>query len=88
MKRKLIFSALCFVATGCITFASYKTFCQNKNVVEVMLVENIEALTQDESGYKGNYTKSSGYCPAPCRYKKWVSCKSGEKEECYPSDCC
>lgn|GEM_PF-1946302 len=88
MKRKIVFSVLSLVTVGVVTFASYKTFYQNKNVVDLMLGENIEALTYGEGGGSGFYQRSSGSCPSPCGYKKWVSCKSGGHEECYASDCC
>ena len=45
-----------------------------------------EALANGEIG-TGGYTKSTGNCSGPVYYKKWVSCKSGGTEECYPSDC-
>ena len=86
MKRKFVFSVLTLVTAGIVAFTGYKTFSQNKTDVELMLGENIEALTLGESG--GNYTKSTGPCPSPCSYKKWVSCKTGGSDECYPSDCC
>ncbi|HEY9542146.1 MULTISPECIES: hypothetical protein [Bacteroidales] len=53
MKGKFIFSALCLVAAGIVTYASYKTLEGKTAVADLMLDENVEALTDGE-GY-GNY---------------------------------
>jgi hypothetical protein len=87
MKKKFVFAALSLVTAGIVTFTSYKTLYQDENIVESILGENVEALTRGESG-RGFYQRSSGKCGLPCEYKTWVSCRSGGKYECQPSDCC
>ena len=87
MKKSFMFPMLTLAMIGSVTFAGYKSLDQNLAVVELMLGENIEALTYGENGY-GGYTRSTGACPSPCEYKKWVSCRSGGVEDCFPSDCC
>ena len=51
-----------------------------------LLLANVEALTLPE--IEGLYIVYTGVCPRPCEYKKWITCKVGGNEECYPSDCC
>ena len=66
--------------------AGYNVYSSQEEVkLSEMALENIEALARDES--LGGYTRSSGQCPDPIRYKTWVSCQRGGSEECYPSDC-
>ena len=52
---------------------------------DVLMLENVEALSGRE--IKGPYVRSTGRCSSPKEYKRWVSCKSNGKEDCYPSDC-
>ncbi len=64
------------------TYSSYK----NKQVESSLLLENIEAFTQGESSI--GWEISSGPCPHPIQYKKWITCKrGGEETDCMPSDC-
>ena len=65
--------------------AGYGVYASQQKVeMSDLAMANVEALASGESG---GYTKSSGQCPDPVWYKRWVSCKSGGSEECSPSDC-
>ena len=77
---KLVFASAFALVAGYSVYAS-----QKKVEMSDLTMANVEALAQNESGEK--YTKSTGQCPDPISYKRWVSCKRGGKEECYPSDC-
>lgn len=78
--------AVALIATA--AFGGVKTYGAYAGASEsdTLLAENVEALSGD--GEYGAYTKSTGKCSSPCSHKKWVSCKSGGTQECYPSDCC
>lgn len=86
MKKILFFVALfagvCVVAIGVYGW----NFYSNSTKSSLLFLENVEALSCGES--VGGYTRSSGECSRPCEYKAWGSCKSGDPDECYPSDCC
>lgn len=86
MKKKIIISTFAIAAMALTVFTGYKTFGPKKSMSDLLLDENIEALTQGEIG--GSYNREIFPCSEPCKYKHSVSCESGGKEECYPSDCC
>ena len=78
---KLVFASAFALVAGYSVYAS-----RQKVEMSDLAMANVEALAQSES--KLGYTKSTGQCPDPVWYKKWVSCSQGGSEsECYPSDC-
>ena len=86
MKRKFLFSLTALATVALASFTAYKSFTPQLSEADILLNENIEALTRGELG--GLYKRSSGRCSIPCEYKNWVSCKTGGNSDCYPSDCC
>lgn len=80
MKKTKIFFALSLL-TG-ISFL----YSPQQELVDDLVLENIEALSQNDQS-SGFYEKYTGNCSGNVYYKKWVSCKSGGKEACSPSDC-
>ena len=86
MRKKTIMSAFAIAIVAMTAFAGYKTMSHQSTAADLMLDENVEALTEGET--VGSYVRSTSVCPSRCSYKKSVSCKSGGREECYPSDCC
>jgi hypothetical protein len=85
-KFKLALASVCVVAAG---FGGMKAYnAANQSEADLLLSENVEALSSSESPAKGIYLISTGPCHRPCSYKKWVRCTVGGHEECQPSDCC
>lgn len=86
MKKILFFVALfagiCMIAIGAYGWNVYSNSAKGS----LLFMENVEVLFRGES--VDGYTKSFGECSRPCEYKAWGSCKSGDPDECYPSDCC
>lgn len=91
MKKKILLSVFTLAVVAVTTFTSYKTFGAKATVAELMLDENIEALTQGESNELDRtrfYQRSASRCPFPCEYRTSVTCKSGGREVCSAADCC
>ena len=86
MKKKVIISTFAIATMALTAFTGYKTFGPKKSTSDLLLDENIEALTQGEIG--GYYKKELHKCLKPCEFKQSVTCISGGNEECSPSDCC
>ncbi len=85
---KTTLAVVCVVAAGAGSWKAYSAYSDGQSEVNVILSENVEALSAGADITPGGYTISSGNCPYPCA-KRWVSCKSsGPEKECYPSDCC
>lgn len=78
MKKILFFlSAVVMLIIVCV---------QTNSSFTDLLLENVEALSAGEVhlGYK----RTTGPCPQPYAYKRWVSCAyGGDSKECLPSDC-
>ncbi len=85
MKKKLIISTFVIAAMALTAFTGYQTFGQKQSMSDLILDENIEALTQGEIG--GSYVKYIHKCLKPKEYKHSVTCKYGGKEDCSSSDC-
>ncbi len=83
MKNKIRFMLVITIVMVVAGYNVYKS--QEVSVVELILV-NYEAIAGEELG-TGNYTRCTSQCPPPIQYKTAVSCMSGGREECYPSDC-
>jgi hypothetical protein len=86
MKKKIFISMFAIAAMALTAFTGYKTLGPQKSTSDLLLDENIEALTQGEFG--GYYLRDMHQCLKPCDYKQSVTCKLGGNEECSPSDCC
>ena len=86
MKKKIFIFTFAIAAMALTAFTGYKTFGPKQSTSDLLLDENIEALTQGEIG--GYYKKEQHPCLKPCEYKQSVTCKLGGNEECSPSDCC
>ena len=87
MKKKTIIFAFVIAAMALTAFTGYKAFGPKQSMSDLLLDENIEALTQGEFG--GYYKRELHQCPAPCEYKYSVTCKFGREDfTCSPSDCC
>ena len=85
-KLKLALASVCVVTAG---FGGMKAYnAANQSEADLLLSENVEALSSSESRVRGFYEIKTGPCPRPCSYKKWVRCEFGGKEECQSSDCC
>jgi hypothetical protein len=85
-KLKLALASVCVVAAG---FGGMKTYnAANQSEADLLLSENVEALSSSENPAKGIYQITICRCPHPCSYMKWVRCDVGGKEECQPSGCC
>jgi len=80
MKKKFIISTFAIAAMALTVFTGNKTFGPKKSTSDLLLDENIEALTQGEIG--GSYVKYIHKCPKPCDYKQSFTCKYGGKEDC------
>lgn len=84
MKKKLMklaFAAALAVAAGVTAYQA-----QDKEaMLSDLALANVEALAGGE--LSGGFTKTTGNCPDPVSYKKWVSCKPGGPDECFASDC-
>jgi hypothetical protein len=52
MKKKVIISTFAIAAMALTTFTGYKTFGLKKTMADIILDENIEALTQGETEQK------------------------------------
>lgn len=86
MKKLILLSVFTISAIALTAVVKSKVWLPASTAQELLLEDNIEVLTSGE--IRGMYVVSSGVCPSPCGYKKWVSCRMGGKEECHPSDCC
>ena len=76
MKKKIIISTFAIAVMALTAFTGYKTFGPKKSTSDLLLDENIEALTDGESGDKlldcyNTITSKKGtqvmYCPI-CEY--------------------
>lgn len=84
MKKKILIGLFAAII---IAISGYNV-CLSKNKTQLLdlVMSNYEALANDsESG--GGYNVFTSQCPPPIQYKTAVSCQSGGREECYPSDC-
>ncbi|OUN80032.1 MULTISPECIES: NVEALA domain-containing protein [unclassified Bacteroides] len=77
---KITFAAALAVVAGVTAYQA-----QDKEVMSDLALANVEALAGGE--LSGGFTKTTGNCPDPVSYKKWVSCKPGGPDECFASDC-
>ena len=77
---KITFAAALAVVAGVMAYQA-----QDKEVMSDLALANVEALAGGE--LSGGFTKTTGNCPDPVSYKKWVSCKPGGPDECFASDC-
>ncbi len=85
MKKKINISTFVIAAMALTAFTGYKAFGQKQSMSDLLLDENIEALTRGEIG--GYYKRVAYPCNPPYAYKQSIKCLSNGKEECSPSDC-
>lgn len=83
MKKKIIISTFVIAAMALTAFTGYKTLGQKQSMSDLLLDENIEALTNGEIKY-GYIVKTF---PCPRSYKMRITCLPNGNDGCSPADC-
>jgi hypothetical protein len=86
MKKKIIISTFAIAAMALTAFTGYKTFGPKQSMSDLLLDENIEALTQGEE-IGGYYKKVMFTCNPPYTYKQSITCLPNGNQVCSPADC-
>ena len=82
MKKKIFISTFAIAAMALTAFTGYKTFGPKQSMSDLLLDENIEALTQGELKY-GYIVK---VVTNPLSDKKQITCLPNGYDGCSPSD--